>query len=113
VVRGEGMTERILVRPWLVTDADALVRQANDRRVWLGLRDAFPNPYGIDDARVFLRNAGPPRHFAIEVGGEIAGGIGYTPDKDVERIGAEVGYWVGPSFWGRGIATTARGAVGR
>src|SRR5689334_9587161 len=27
--------------------------------------------------------------------------------SDVERIGAEVGYWLGREFWGRGIATTA------
>ena len=26
---------------------------------------------------------------------------------DVERIGAEVGYWLGRAFWGRGIATAA------
>jgi RimJ/RimL family protein N-acetyltransferase len=26
---------------------------------------------------------------------------------DIERIGAEMGYWLGQEFWGRGIATSA------
>jgi RimJ/RimL family protein N-acetyltransferase len=37
----------------------------------------------------------------------VAGGIGYTLHEDVERVAAEVGYWLGVSFWGRGIATRA------
>ena len=49
----------------------------------------------------------PQTFFAIEVDGALAGGIGYTRRTDVERIGAEVGYWLGRAFWGRGIATAA------
>jgi RimJ/RimL family protein N-acetyltransferase len=99
-----------LIREWQESDAEELAAQANDRRVWLGLRDAFPNPYGIEDARSFIAKASgmmPKSYFAIEVDGRLAGGIGYTPHADVERIGAEVGYWLGHEFWGRGIATEA------
>ena len=32
-------------------------------------------------------------------------------DTDVERVSAEIGYWIGESFWGRGIATAALTAV--
>jgi ribosomal-protein-alanine N-acetyltransferase len=99
-----------VVRPWNAADAQSLVAQANDRRVWLGLRDAFPHPYGIENAIRFISMAiskEPPTRFAIEVSGRLAGGIGYTERTDVERIGAEVGYWLGHEFWGRGIATTA------
>ena len=100
----------IAVRPWNAADAESLVAQANDRRVWLGLRDAFPHPYGIEDARHFIGTTiskEPQTRFAIEVSGHIAGGIGYTELTDVEQIGAEIGYWLGHEFWGRGIATTA------
>ena len=99
-----------VVRDWRPRDAESLVAQANDRRVWLGLRDAFPYPYGIDDARRFLkmvREMSPRTFFAIEEAGAVAGGIGYTPRNDVERVGAEIGYWVGQEFWGRGVATRA------
>lgn len=99
-----------LVREWQEADADSLARQANDRRVWLGLRDAFPHPYAIEDAWRFIAMAqrqSPPTYFAIEVIGRVAGGIGYTEHSDVERIGAEVGYWLGCAFWGQGIATAA------
>ena len=70
----------------------------------------FPHPYGLGDALEFIALAGrmdPRTYFAIEVDGELAGGIGYIRKTDVERIGAEVGYWLGRPFWGRGIATAA------
>jgi RimJ/RimL family protein N-acetyltransferase len=98
------------IRPWQIDDAEPLALQANDREVWLGLRDAFPHPYGIDDAKRFIcmaRQMSPETFFAIEANGKIAGGIGYTEHADVERIGAEVGYWLGRAFWGQGIATAA------
>jgi ribosomal-protein-alanine N-acetyltransferase len=103
----EGST---VVREWQESDVEPLAAQANDRRVWLGLRDAFPHPYGVEDARRFIamaRQKSPPTFFAVECAGRLAGGIGYTTRADVERIGAEVGYWLGPEFWGRGIATSA------
>ena len=99
-----------VVRDWRPADAEPLVVQANDRRVWLGLRDAFPHPYGLDDARRFLKmvaEMSPRTFFAIEEAGALAGGTGYTLRSDVERVGAEVGYWVGHEFWGRGVATRA------
>jgi ribosomal-protein-alanine N-acetyltransferase len=100
----------IVLRDWLENDAGELAVQANDRRVWLGLRDAFPHPYSIDDAQAFIRLArgmSPRTFLAIAVGGRVAGGIGYILHGDVERVSAEVGYWLGHSYWGRGIATAA------
>lgn len=99
-----------MIREWRDADAPELARQANDRRVWLGLRDAFPHPYSLDDAHAFIRLArgmSPVTFFAIEVDGRVAGGIGYVLKGDVERVGAEVGYWLGHEFWGRGLATEA------
>jgi RimJ/RimL family protein N-acetyltransferase len=100
----------VAVRRWAPEDAESLSALANDRRVWLALRDRFPHPYAIEDARRFLLanvETNPPRNFAIEVDGETAGGIGFVQNTDVERVGAEVGYWLGRRFWGRGVATVA------
>jgi [ribosomal protein S5]-alanine N-acetyltransferase len=102
------------VREWRIEDAVELPRQANDRRIWLNLRDAFPHPYDREDAESFLALAlgmQPRTFFAIECEGRIAGGIGYVLRPDVERVGAEIGYWLGVSYWGRGIATAAARVV--
>jgi RimJ/RimL family protein N-acetyltransferase len=37
----------------------------------------------------------------------LAGGIGFLPKDDVNKCSAEIGYWVGEHFWGKGIATEA------
>jgi [ribosomal protein S5]-alanine N-acetyltransferase len=105
-----------VLRHWRQDDVTALAALANDRRIWQGLRDAFPHPYSEEDGRRFVAMAAamsPQTFFAIEVGGVLAGGIGYTLHADVERIAAEVGYWIGVPFWGRGVATAALSALTR
>jgi len=102
------------VRPWAESDADSLQRHANNRRVSINLRDRFPYPYEIDAARTFLgwvAKQPSPAVWAIEVAGEAAGGIGIELHSDVERVSAEIGYWLGESVWGRGIATEALRSV--
>ena len=80
----------------------------------MNLRDAFPHPYRQHHARDYIRTTldrRPETSFAIAVDGEAAGGIGYVLHPDVERVSAEIGYWLGEAFWGRGIATEAVRAV--
>ena len=101
-----------IVRSWEPADADALARHASSRSVWLNLRDAFPHPYTKQDAEAFI-GRGIPTFWCIEVDGEAAGGIGLSPGQDVERFSAELGYWLGEAFWGRGIVTQAVAAVTR
>jgi ribosomal-protein-alanine N-acetyltransferase len=105
---------KCIVRPWAETDAGALHRHANNRAVSLQLRDRFPFPYGLEQARAFLSwiaGLPSPTVWAIEVDGEASGGIGIEIRSDVERVSAEIGYWLGESVWGRGIATEALTAV--
>jgi ribosomal-protein-alanine N-acetyltransferase len=102
------------IRPWMDTDAESLHRHADNRNVSIHLRDRFPFPYGMEQARQFLgwiAQQPSPTVWAIEVGGEAAGGIGIEMHGDVERVSAEIGYWLGESMWGRGIATEALKAV--
>jgi ribosomal-protein-alanine N-acetyltransferase len=94
----------------------ALARHANDRRIWRNLRDAFPHPYGLSHAEAFIemaRGMSPVTFFAIAIGGKAIGGIGYTLHHAVERVSAEIGYWLGAAFWGQGIMTSAVDAVSR
>jgi ribosomal-protein-alanine N-acetyltransferase len=107
----------LIIRPWRDSDAGALVRHANNRSIWLNLRDRFPHPYTDADARAWLAmqaaQQGEPHNFAIEFAGEAIGGIGLEFMTDVHRLTAEIGYWLGESMWGRGFATIAVGAVTR
>ncbi len=99
-----------VVRSYRESDAESLARHADDRRVWINLRDAFPHPYRLEDGRAFIRDSlaqRPETRFAIEVGGAAVGGIGIVLHPDVERVSAEIGYWLGHAFWGRGIMSEA------
>jgi RimJ/RimL family protein N-acetyltransferase len=78
--------------------------------VWLGLGDSFPHPYTIADAYKFLqRTIGeePAMHFCIDVAIKAVAGIGIRIGSDVHRYTAELGYWLGEKFWGRGIMSEA------
>ena len=103
------------VRLWRERDAESLARHADSRRVWRNLRDAFPHPYSVDDARRFLSSAmklEPQTFFCIaDDTDQAVGSIGFRAGTDVERFGAELGYWLSPTFWGRGIMTEAVIAV--
>ena len=106
--------EKSTLRPWKPGDEESLVRQANSRRVWRNLRDAFPHPYTTADATHWIRVANPTMpitNFAIVVELAAVGGIGLVLKEDVFRRSAEVGYWLGEAYWGRGIVTEALCAV--
>jgi RimJ/RimL family protein N-acetyltransferase len=110
----ELILDRCTVRSWKREDEEALSRYADNRRIWINLRDRFPHPYRRQDARRWLAQvlgARPETSFAIDVGHEAIGGIGYTIQEDVHYRSAELGYWLGEPFWGRGIATAAVRAV--
>ena len=98
------------VRSWESRDVDSIVEHANNREIWLSLRDRFPYPYRRSNAQTFIRASRrltPECNFAIAVDGKAVGGIGFHLQGDVERVSAEIGYWLGQPFWGRGITTEA------
>jgi len=98
------------IRDWQMSDAAAIARYADNKKIWLNLRDAFPHPYSIEDARTFISaamDADPITLFAIANDSEAIGSIGLMPGKDVHRYTAELGYWLAEPFWGKGIMTEA------
>jgi RimJ/RimL family protein N-acetyltransferase len=101
-----------LLRLWDWSDAESLQRHANNRNVSSNLLDEFPHPYTARDAERWL-SAGESTGtvFAIDVGGSAVGGIGFTSKDSTRLFTAEVGYWLGEDYWGRGIASEALCAV--
>lgn len=98
------------LRPWREEDIPSLVRHADDERVARMVRDRFPHPYTREDAERWITHAtgaGRASNLAIDVNGEAVGGIGMIPGEDVHRLTAEIGYWLGPAYWGHGIMTGA------
>jgi RimJ/RimL family protein N-acetyltransferase len=99
-----------------MSDVDSLARHANNHKIWMNLRDAFPHPYEKHHARDYIRSMiqrEPQTNLAIAVEGEAVGGVGFVLHTDVERVSAEIGYWLAEPFWGRGIVTEALTAVTR
>ncbi len=100
-----------ILRPYEDGDVPHVAAHANNRKIWLNLTDRFPYPYSTDDARSWVRTqqaAGAEgTHLAIVVEGRAIGGIGFHRLADVHRHTAEMGYWLGETFWSRGIASAA------
>jgi RimJ/RimL family protein N-acetyltransferase len=74
----------------------------------------IPHPYRYEDASAFL--SGPrakplsqSRLFAIEH--RAFGVIGMIGLTRKDKFATELGYWLGRTFWGRGLATEAADAV--
>ncbi len=98
------------LRYWRRGDEDSLARYADNYQIWRNLRDRFPHPYTPEDAREWIDHTlaeDPPLNLAIAVNAEAVGGIGIIPGTDIHHRSAEIGYWLGEEFWGRGIATEA------
>lgn len=98
------------VRSLMPADAEAIAKYANNRNVSINLRDSFPYPYTLADAQKWLRSVAarqPETAWAIASSREVVGGIGIHIQPDVYRHSAELGYWLGEPFWGKGIATAA------
>ncbi|QHV96000.1 GNAT family N-acetyltransferase [Spirosoma endbachense] len=103
-----------VIRSWQHGDEKRLHIHANNKAIWLNLRDRFPHPYTQTDAQAWIKHVidqKPEISFAIDVAGEAVGAIGLELHQDIERCSAEVGYWLGEHYWGKGIVTAALKAV--
>jgi RimJ/RimL family protein N-acetyltransferase len=99
-----------ILRDWQKADAPSIAKYANNRKIWMNLRDAFPHPYHLRDAEAFIArvlDSDPITMFALATPREAIGSIGLMVGKDVHRYTAEMGYWLAEPFWGRGIMTQA------
>ncbi|MGB5500231.1 MAG: GNAT family protein [Maribacter sp.] len=100
----------IKLRPLKAADKFQLAQLANNKKIYDNVRDHFPYPYNEDDAKAFINTTieeDPKQNFGIEYEGNICGAIGLILQKDVYRKSAEMGYWIGEPYWGKGFATKA------
>ena len=105
-------TERLLLRPWAVGDADAVLRYAADAE-FARYNFAVPQPYSRRDAEEFVANVSVPRAASVDLavtrdGGPPFGGITLSLCPH-ER--GELGWSIARAEWGRGYATEAAAAL--
>lgn len=104
----------VLLRDWSHDDAFRLADIANNEKIYANLRDAFPHPYTLENARDYINSCLQNTNAllcAIEYNGVLAGSIGAFFMTDVYRKNAEIGYYLAEEFWGGGIMTKAIKAI--
>lgn len=98
------------LRTWQDEDLNSLVKHANNKKIADNLTNKFPYPYTKQDGQNFIsfaKDQSSHRIFAIIINNEACGGIGLHPQTDVSIKNAELGYWIGEQYWGKGIITKA------
>lgn len=89
-------------------------QQADNYNISRFLFNSFPYPYTIDEAGRWVtshQNQDPITNFAIVIDEKVAGGIEFKRDKDVHAKNATLGYWLGETYWGRGVMTEATNLI--
>lgn len=100
----------VTIRKFRRSDKYRMAELANNEKISVNLRDAFPYPYAIADAETFIAGCisqNPVEVFAIEYHGQYVGNIGLHKQNDVYSKSAELGYFIGEPYWNRGITTRA------
>ena len=105
------VTKRFVLRPYRMSDTEVLARNINDPVI--GRNTSVSYPYRLKDAKTWIqktrrmaRNSESDAiHFAVDIGGEVIGGIGLHHIKPKHK--AEIGYWLTGRFRGRGIMPRA------
>ncbi|UWX56237.1 GNAT family N-acetyltransferase [Maribacter litopenaei] len=108
------MHPRVLLRELKQEDVPIIAELANNIKIFNNVRDAFGHPYTEENAQRFFEHQAESDTevvFAIETDGKLCGLCGLILQDDVYGKSAEVGYWLGEPFWGKGIATSAIGLL--
>lgn len=101
-----------VIRPYDEGDAECVAKVANNPNIARWLRNVFPQPYTLDDAKGWIKittEESPRRNFAIcePDGVKVIGTIGLKARDDVHYRTMELGYFLSEDYWGRGIMTEA------
>ena len=105
-------TERLLLRPWRETDASELYELAKDDRV--GPAAGWPVHINVEDSRKIIREVLSlegtyavvlkENNCAVGSAGLL---LGENSNFDLRPDEAEIGYWIGVPYWGRGLIPEA------
>ena len=97
-------TARLTLRNLVITDAPRIALLAGAWDV-ASMTGRVPYPYSADAAEHWITGlAAGEMVFGIDYAGELIGICGYTPEGGRT---AQLGYWIGKPYWGRGFATEA------
>lgn len=106
-------TERLLLRPFRLTDLEDVLAYATDPQ-WTRYLLTVPQPYSRRDgeeflARRLLADWSREPTWAIELDGRVVGGLSLHIDPGNRKAG--LGYGIAPELWGQGLATEAARVV--
>ena len=110
------VTERLLLRRWKPSDAEALYKYACDPEV--GPHAGWPPHKNVEESKMIIRELFTNDYtwaVILKETNEPIGCMGYYPfGKSNIEIGendAEVGYWIGKPHWNKGYCTEALQAM--
>lgn len=100
------------IRKWKIDDAASLAEMLNNKNILANLRDGLPYPYTKNDAEDYITSmlaADKTKTFAfaITVDDKVVGSIGVFRCDNIHFRTAEMGYYIGEPYWGRGLGTSA------
>lgn len=108
-------TARLLLRPFTAADAPSVQRLASAAEI-AATTATIPHPYPDGAAAAWIagqpaqHHAGVASDWAITTAADgVVGAIGLR--LSAPQLHAELGYWIGVPWWGRGYATEAATAV--
>lgn len=101
-----------VIRRWKIEDKNDLAELLNNKNILNNLRDGIPYPYTVKDAEGFISStlkADKTKTFAFAITAEdkLIGSIGVFRCENIHFQTAELGYYLGEKYWGRGYATSA------
>ena len=101
-----------VLRQWRPEDAGDLAETINNPNILNNLRDGIPYPYSVKDAEEFIGAmlaADPANNFAfaITVDDRAVGSISISRCANIHSRTAELGYYLGEAYWGKGLCTSA------
>ena len=105
-------TERLIMRPWRETDAESLYEYAHNPNI--GPIAGWPVHTSVENSRRVIREIlSAEGVYAITIApcdiavGSIGLKVGGASNLSLPENEAEIGYWIGEPFWGRGYTTEA------
>ena len=93
------------------SDVKQLAKVANNKNISRNMRDGFPHPYTVENAKTMVKRVNEDPHFkyafAITLDDEVIGSVAGFFQDDVYAKNMEIGYWIAEEHWNKGFGTQA------
>ena len=101
-----------VIRRWRPEDSRSLAKNLSNKKILDNLRDGLPYPYTEADAEAYISamlaaDSDKAFPFAITLDDEAVGSIGAFRCENIHSRTAELGYYIGEEYWGKGYMTSA------